>query len=175
MKMKRSLIIALMLSFAMGVYAKGPVNIEGKTVPYVKIRDLQNQPIDLPTLGKAPLLLFYVDPDHAGQNSDFIEYLESHPIGGDKIVAYGIVNLKDAPMLPNSVVRSMMRAKQKKTGAAMYTDVDNSLRDAWGMGDVNNQFVIIFVTKDRKVEFFRYGDFTAKDKADFWRVVNKYK
>ena len=43
--MKRSLIIALMLSFAMGVYAKGPVNIEGKTVPYVKIRDLQNQPI----------------------------------------------------------------------------------------------------------------------------------
>lgn len=175
MKMKRSLIIALMLSFAMGVYAKGPVNIEGKTVPYVKIRDLQNQPIDLPSLGKAPLLLFYVDPDHAGQNSDFIEYLESHPIGGDKIVAYGIVNLKDAPMLPNSVVRSMMRAKQKKTGAAMYTDVDNSLRDAWGMGDVNNQFVIIFVTKDRKVEFFRYGDFTEKDKADFWRVVNKYK
>ena len=78
-------------------------------------------------------------------------------------------------MLPNSVVRSMMRAKQKKTGAAMYTDVDNSLRDAWGMGDVNNQFVIIFVTKDRKVEFFRYGDFTEKDKADFWRVVNKYK
>ena len=119
--------------------------------------------------------MFYVDPDHAGQNSDFIEYLESHPIGGDKIVAYGIVNLKDAPMLPNSVVRSMMRAKQKKTGAAMYTDVDNSLRDAWGMGDVNNQFVIIFVTKDRKVEFFRYGDFTEKDKADFWRVVNKYK
>ena len=43
------------------------------------------------------------------------------------------------------------------------------------MGYGINQFVIIFVTKDRKVEFFRYGDFTAKDKADFWRVVNKYK
>ena len=36
-------------------------------------------------------------------------------------------------------------------------------------------FVIIFVNKDRKVEFFRYGDFTEKDKADFWKVVNKYK
>ena len=159
--MKRSLIFAAALLFGIGAYAKGPNNIEGKTVPHVKIRDLQNQPIDLPDLGKAPLLLFYVDPDHAGQNSDFIAYLEEHQIGGDKIQAYGIVNLKDAPLLPN--------------GAAMYTDVDCSLRDAWGMGDVNNLFVIIFVNKDRKVEFFRYGDFTEKDKADFWKVVNKYK
>ena len=173
--MKRSLIFAAALLFGVGAYAKGPNNIEGKTVPHVKIRDLQNLPIDLPFLGKAPLLLFYVDPDHAGQNSDFIAYLEEHQIGGDKIQAYGIVNLKDAPLLPNGVVRSMMRSKQKKTGAAMYTDVDCSLRDAWGMGDVNNLFVIIFVNKDRKVEFFRYGDFTEKDKADFWKVVNKYK
>ena len=173
--MKRSLIFAAALLFGVGAYAKGPNNIEGKTVPHVKIRDLQNQPIDLPYLGKAPLLLSDVDPDHAGQNSDFIAYLEEHQIGGDKIQAYGIVNLKDAPLLPNGVVRSMMRSKQKKTGAAMYTDVDCSLRDAWGMGDVNNLFVIIFVNKDRKVEFFRYGDFTEKDKADFWKVVNKYK
>lgn len=126
-------------------------------------------------MGKAPLLLFYVDPDHAGPEQRFIANLEEHQIGGDKIQAYGIVNLKDAPLLPNGVVRSMMRSKQKKTGAAMYTDVDCSLRDAWGMGDVNNLFVIIFVNKDRKVEFFRYGDFTEKDKADFWKVVNKYK
>ena len=163
--MKRSLIFAAALLFGVGAYAKGPNNIEGKTVPHVKIRDLQNQPIDLPYLGNAPLLLCYVDP----------AYLEEHQIGGDKIQAYGIVNLKDAPLLPNGVVRSMMRSKQKKTGAAMYTDVDCSLRDAWGMGDVNNLFVIIFVNKDRKVEFFRYGDFTEKDKADFWKVVNKYK
>lgn len=95
--MKRSLIFAAALLFGVGAYAKGPNNIEGKTVPHVKIRDLQNQPIDLPYLGKAPLLLFYVDPDHAGQNSDFIAYLEEHQIGGDKIQAYGIVNLKDAP------------------------------------------------------------------------------
>ena len=161
--MKRSLIFAAALLFGVGAYAKGPNNIEGKTVPHVKIRDLQNQPIDLPYLG------------NAGQNSDFIAYLEEHQIGGDKIQAYGIVNLKDAPLLPNGVVRSMMRSKQKKTGAAMYTDVDCSLRDSWGMGDVNNLFVIIFVNKDRKVEFFRYGDFTEKDKADFWKVVNKYK
>ena len=112
--MKRSLIFAAALLFGVGAYAKGPNNIEGKTVPHVKIRDLQNQPIDLPYLGKAPLLLFYVDPDHAGRNSDFIAYLEEPQIGGDKIQAYGIVNLKDAPLLPNGVVRSMMRSKQKK-------------------------------------------------------------
>lgn len=56
--MKRSLIFAAALLFGVGAYAKGPNNIEGKTVPHVKIRDLQNQPIDLPYLGKAPLLLF---------------------------------------------------------------------------------------------------------------------
>lgn len=64
---------------------RGRITSKAKPVPHVKIRDLQNQPIDLPYLGKAPLLLFYVDPDHAGQNSDFIAYLEEHQIGGDKI------------------------------------------------------------------------------------------
>ncbi|MFQ8806553.1 MAG: hypothetical protein ACLR8Y_17535 [Alistipes indistinctus] len=136
----------------------------------MKIRDLQNQPIDLPYLGKAPLLLFYVDPDHAGQNSDFIAYLEEHQIGGDKIQAYGIVNLKDAPLLPNGVVRSMMRSKQKKTGAAMYTDVDCSAARCVGVWAMSTTcFVIIFVNKDRKVEFFRYGDFTEKTRRTFGR------
>lgn len=173
--MKKTLLSLGALLLVWGAYAKGPNNIEGKTVPHVKIRDLQDKPIDLPYLGKAPILIFYVDPDHAGQNSKFIEYLEDHQIGGDQIQAYGIVNLNDAPLLPNGVVRSMMRAKQKKTGAAMYTDVDNSLSKAWGMGDVNNCFVMVFVNKNRKVEFFRWGDFTEKDKADFWKTVNKYK
>ncbi len=173
--MKRNLIFVVVLLFGVGAFAKGPNNIEGTTVSDVKIRDLQNQPIDLPYFREAPLLLFYVDPDHSGQNKDFIAYLEEHPIGGDQIQAYGIVNLADAPMLPNAVVRKMMRSKQEKTGAEMYTDVDHSLRDAWDMGDVNNLFVIIFVNKDCRVEFFRYGEFTEEDKEDFWNVVNKYK
>lgn len=173
--MKKTLLTIACAAIAWSGWAKGPNNIEGKIVPQTKIRDLQNQPVPVPYLGKAPILIFYVDPDHGSQNSKFVDYLEGHPIGGNKIEAYGIVNLADAPLLPNGVVRSMMRKKQQKTGAALYTDVDNSLSKAWGMGDVNNCFVIIFVNKDRKVEFFRYGDFTEKDKADFWRVVKKYR
>ena len=79
---------------------RGRNNIEGKTVPHVKIRDLQNQPIDLPYLGKAPLLLFLRRSRPCGPEQRFYRIPRgSTKSGGDKIQAYGIVNLKDAPLI----------------------------------------------------------------------------
>ena len=147
----------------------------GKKVGPVQVRDASDNPIMLPELGKKHLLIFYPDPDHAGQNKDFQDYMKAHPIDSDDIYAFGVVNLKDAPMLPNSIVRAMVRKEVKATGAQIYTDPDHLLRDAWGLGDVNNCFAVIFVTKDREIAYFKAGEMSEADKAEFFRVLERYK
>lgn len=149
--------------------------IEGRKVSPVEIRDVHNRPLMTPRLGEVNLLIFYVDPDHYRQNKKFIDYLTAHSILCDSIDSYGIVNLKDAPLLPNKIVRSIMRRKSQATGGVIYTDPDHAVRDAWELGDVNNKFILIFINRDRIIEFYRYGEFTEKDKADFFRVVDRHR
>lgn len=155
--------------------AKTPKEVEGTKVKSVIIHDTQNNPLPLPGFGKTNLLIFYVDPDHYKQNEAFVDYLTKNPVDGPWLRGYGITNLKDAPLLPNSVLRAVMRSKQKSTGADIYTDPDHSLRDGWNLGDCNNKFIIMMVSREGVIDFFRYGEFTEQDKKDFYKVVETYK
>ncbi len=145
------------------------------TVKPINIRDASDNPIPIPQLGKKHLLIFYVDPDHANQNTAFTDHLEKNHILSDNIHSFGIVNLKDAPMLPNSIVRAMVRKKIKQTGADIYTDPDHLLRDGWNLGDVNNQFTLIFVTKDLEIKFLSKGELSQQQIDEFYRVIDEYK
>lgn len=78
-----------------------------------------------------------------------------------------MVNLKDAPLLPNAIVRAMIRKKVKQTGAAIYTDPDYMLRDGVESGDVNDMFVLIFVNKDKEIEFLSKGSFRRIKSMNF--------
>lgn len=150
-------------------------SLEGKKVFPVEIRDVSNNPVMMPRLGEVNLLIFYVDPDHYKQNRKFIDYLTAHSILCDSIDSYGIVNLKDAPLLPSRIVRSIMRRKSRTTGGIIYTDPNHAVRDAWELGDVNNKFILIFINRNRVIEFYRYGEFTEQDKEDFFRVVDRHR
>ena len=130
--------------------------------------------MELPYLGKKNLLIFYVDLDKANQNKEFRENLEKNQIESDNIYSFGVVNLKDAPLLPNAIVRAMIRKKVKQPGAAIYTDPDYMLRDGWNLGDVNDMFVLIFVNKDKEIEFLSKGELQNQI-DEFYRVINKYK
>ena len=147
----------------------------GTKVKQTKVCDPSNNPVELPYFGKKNLMIFYVDPDHASQNSAFVAELEENQVKIEKIYGFGIVNLKDAPLLPNSIVRMMVRRKVKKTGAAIYTDPDHMLRDAWGLGDVNDQFVLMLVAKDGTIEFLSKGELSKAQIDEFYRVVEKLK
>ena len=147
-----AVILALALSASVRCEAAGPAK---KKVSAVKI--------------------FYVDPDHANQNKEFRENLEKNQIDSPNIYGFGIVNLKDAPMLPNSIVRAMIRKKVKQTGAAIYTDPDRILSKAWDLGDCNDQFVLLFVTKDGEVEFMSKGEMAQQQINEFYRVIDKYR
>ncbi|MGI6218757.1 MAG: hypothetical protein ACOYJE_02680 [Bacteroidaceae bacterium] len=163
----------LITFLALPTFAEGGKRVSrvGDRLGKLEIRDAKNQPIPLPGFGKRPILIFYADPDHP--SCDFTDYLEEHPLTQQpKLLAYGIVNLKDAPLLPNAIVRAMVRAKIRKTGAAIYTDPDRLLSEGWNLGDCNNRFVFLIVDVDGTLLYFSKGEPTKKEIKEFYRVVN---
>lgn len=164
------LIVGLVLTVFPG-YSQENV---GKSVEQIYIRDSHNEPIPLPHFGEKHILIFYVDPDARNQNAEFTEYLENNKIKSDKIFSFGIVNLADT-FLPNSLVRTFVRVKERKVKEAIFTDPSHILRDAWQIGDVNGKYTVLFITKDKKIAYYGSGEL-SKDQIDlFFKTINKYK
>lgn len=163
-----SLVIVLMACMTLSAQEK-------QSLQNVELKDLKNQPAMLPWWGEKHLLIFYVDPDRHKQNEDFtIEIEENHAAQGENIEGFGVLNLKDT-MLPNGIVRTMARKRTAKNGATVLADTDRSLAKAWGLGDCNNQFVLMLVSRDGEMLFLRKGELTEEDKAEFYRVVKQYR
>lgn len=142
----------------------------------VELLDLDGNPAKLPYFGEKNLMIFYVDPDRHKQNEDFtFELEENHRAQGDNIYGFGIMNLKDAPMIPNGMARSMAKKRTAKNGATVLADQDRVLSTTWGLGDCNNQFVLLVVSKEGELVFLRKGILSEKDKEEFYRVIEKYK
>lgn len=147
----------------------------GRKVCPVTIYDAYNKPLLLPFLGKKHLLLFYVDPDHPSQNKEFRNYFKKHPFTNENIDSYGIVNLKDAPLLSNSLLRFMIRKEIAGTQAYVYNDPDRTLSRAWKLGNVNNKFVVLWVNKEQVIEFFKAGQLTPEEVEQVHALIRKYK
>ncbi len=144
-------------------------------VSNVTLTDLDKNPAKFADYGKKHLMIFYVDPDAHRQNKDFQAQIEvDKNLQSPNIQAYAVLNLKDTA-LPNGIVRSM--ADKRTAGKPSINLADNNriLRDAWGLGDCNGKFCLLFVTKDGELVYFRAGEFTEQDKKDFYDTVNKYK
>lgn len=169
--MKRVVFTLLGLMMALAVTAQENNN----KLPNVELKDLKKQPTMLPWWGEKHLLIFYVDPDRHKQNEDFtVEIEENHAAEGENIEGFGVLNLKDT-MLPSGIVRTMARKRTEKNGATVLADTDRTLAKAWGLGDCNNQFVLMLVSKDGEMLFLRKGELTEEDKAEFYRVVKLYR
>ncbi len=164
----------LLVSIATFVRAVNPAPTYPKAVP-IELRDTSNKPVPVPFLGEKHLLIFYPDPDHAFQNSAFTDYLEDHPIDSPNIFGFGVVNLKDAPLLPDVLIRGMIRNKVRKTGALILTDPDRTLSTQWQLGDVNNLFTLIFVTKDCDIVYVKKGKMDEADTKEFFALIDQYK
>ena len=173
MKLKRiAMLVVLLLSsapFAGSQEAR-------RRVSNVEVLDLDGNPAMLPQWGKKNLLIFYVDPDRHKQNEDFtIEMEQNHRAAGDNLYGFGVMNLKDAPMIPNGMARSMAKKRTAKNGAVVLADQDSTLSTAWGLGDCNNQFVLMIVSKEGELVFIRKGVLSEADKEAFYKAVEPYR
>ncbi|MBP9486076.1 MAG: hypothetical protein KH156_00265 [Alistipes sp.] len=172
MKMK---VIAMLAALSLTASAAMAQGLPRK-VNNVEVLDLDGKPTTLPYWGEKNLMIFYVDPDRHKQNNDFtVELEENHRAQGDNIYGFGVMNLKDAPMVPNGMARNMAKKRTAKNGALVLADQDRILSTAWELGDCNNQFVLMIVSKEGELVFLRKGVLSEQDKADFYETIEKYK
>jgi predicted transcriptional regulator len=171
----RFLVVVLLVTFV-SLFAqhrqgpKLPVNVSNIT-----LTDLDKEPADFSEWGKKHLMIFYVDPDAHKQNRDFQAELETNPRArSTNFQAYAVLNLKDTA-LPNGIVRSIADKRTKGKPSINLADNNRILSTAWNLGDVNNKFCLLFVTKDGELVYFRAGEFTDQDKKDFFDICDKYR
>ena len=170
MKMK---VIGMLAAFTLAAAAAQELP---RKVNNVEVLDLDGNPAKLPHWGEKNLMIFYVDPDRHKQNNDFtVELEENHRAQSDNIFGFGVMNLKDAPMVPNGMARNMAKKRTAKNGALVLADQDRILSKAWELGDCNNQFVLMIVSKEGELVFLRKGVLSEQDKADFYETIEKYK
>lgn len=173
--MKKQIIMLAMLLGASLAYAQ-ELQLPHK-VDNVELEDLNGEKVTLPMWGEKNLLIFYIDPDKHKQNYQFtVDLEENHAASGDNIYGFGIVNLKDSWYpVPNSTIRSMARKRTEKNGATVITDPDRTLAQKWGLGDCNNQFVLMIVSKDGELVYMKKGELSKADQEEFYEVVKKYR
>lgn len=162
------IIVAALLVSAATIRAQ---TVEGRKVSQVTLRNSKNQPVEIPHFGEKNLLIFYPDPDAYLQNRAFTDKLEDDQTPDDRFYGFGVVNLPDS-FMPNGILRRIIDAKVRKTGAEILLDPDYALRDSWGLGELNNQFSIIIVSKDCRILYFRKGKLSEKDQADYFAVLD---
>ena len=156
--------IALLTAFVCAASAAVAQELPRK-VTNVELLDLNGKAADLPYFGEKNLMIFYVDPDRHKQNQAFTEELEAnHRAESPKIHGFGVMNLKDAPMIPNGMARNMARKRTEKNGAQVFADQNR-----------NNQFVLLFVNTEGELVFMRKGELSEQDKEDFYKVIDQYK
>lgn len=147
-----------------------------KKISNIELLNLDGEKVMLPYFGEKNLLIFYIDPDRHKQNHDFtVEMEENGRASGENIVGFGVMNLKDAPMIPNGMARSMAKKRTETNGALVLADESRTLSSEWGIGDCNNKFVLLLISKECELVFIRKGTLSETDIAEFYEVVQKYR
>lgn len=174
--MKKSIILLSALLFSFVANAQ---EIDMQPLPHkvenLELRDLRNKPTTLPYYGEKNTLIFYVDPDKHRQNHEFIvEMEENKRAAGPNIEGFGIINLKNT-IFPNSIVRALARKRTEKNHATIISDPDCIVAKEWGLGDCNNYFIIMILTKEGELVYCKKGEFSKADQDEFYRIVDKYR
>lgn len=146
----------------------------GEQVGDVKLLNINKETVDLPFLGEKNLLIFYADPDKPKQNKSFRNYFRKHPVNSREIAAYGIINMAAAPMIPDGLILQKARKEAEGTKAELYIDPDHVLSTAWRLPGADRNFTVIFVNKDRVIEFYKAGQLSSAEQKQVMALLQKY-
>ena len=166
----------------MAIFVVSAVEAQELTTPRkvenVTIKDISGNTVTLPEFGKKNLLIFYVDPDSymkGGANKKLSDELEENGrAAGAAIRGFGVMNFPDTG-LPKNMVRNMARKRSEKNGATILDDDQQLLKQSWGLGDCNNKFVIMIVSKEGELVYCAKDDLDAAGIEAFYKFVDKYR
>lgn len=171
-----------LLAFAVALLAVVTVKAQETALPRkvenLTIMDINGTPTQLPQYGEKNLLIFYVDPDSylkGGANKKLSDELEENGrAAGGAIRGFGVMNFVDTK-LPKNLCRSMARKRAAKNGATILDDDQQLLKKEWGLGDCNDKFVIMIVSKEGELVYCAKEDLDEAGIQNFYEVVNKYR
>jgi len=105
--------------------------------------------------------LFYVDPDKKDVNNAFADALKAKKFDRKKVNSVAIVNLA-ATWMPNALIESMLKEKQKQFPDTLYVkDKKKVLVKKWKLADDNSDILIF--DKKGKLIYKKFGKMSAKD------------
>ena len=115
--------------------------------------------------------VFYVDPDERDLNNGFADALKAKKFDRKKVNSVAIVNL-GATWLPNMVIESKLKEKQKKFPHTTYVkDRKKVLVKQWKLAD-NNSDILIF-DKKGKLIYKKFGKISAKEIPEVLKLIEK--
>ncbi|MFR9603363.1 MAG: hypothetical protein SNG02_05770 [Rikenellaceae bacterium] len=142
---------------------------EGQIVSNITLSDLNQKAVQLPHFGSKSLMIFYVDPDRAGQNDEFIKELRNNTeLRSNNVMGVSIMNVKDAPMIPNGLAYRMAQKRSDMMHTPFYVDETGELSTKWKLGDCDNFSVIMLVNTQGEIIFLSRGKITPEDKERFY-------
>lgn len=144
----------------------------GATLTDATIRDANNKPAQIPDLGQKILLILYTDPDEKDQNDPFADAVKAKGLDQTVFRSVGIANMKDAPLKPDGIIRSIVRGKIDKYKVTILTDPDRLLIKQWDLGDCNNKSVVLIIDRSKTLRFYKKGRLNEVDHAAALKLLD---
>lgn len=131
--------------------------------------------LDSPQYKGKVVVVFYADPGSKDLNNELQNALKAAREAGtlDKknYEGLGVVNLKDS-MVPNFVLKSIIKSKQEETKAVILMDPDYAVLNLWGL--TRNTSNIIMLDKQRVCRYILKGKVPSADVAKIIGLIQEY-
>ena len=161
--MKRFFLLAIALLLPLSIFAALPL---GKVPPVVMLQGddggrVDGSPWSSEEISGKVFIMFYVDPDEKNLNDHVSLRLKEESFSPNHFASIAVINM-DATWLPNSMIASSLKEKQKEFPLTTYVkDMEKVLVDKWNLGDDTSN-VVAFDSKGQVI-FSKDGKLSASE------------
>jgi predicted transcriptional regulator len=131
--------------------------------------------LDSPQYKGKVVVVFYADPGSKDLNNELQNALkaarEAGKIDKKNYEGLGVVNVKDS-ILPNFLLRSIIKSKQEETKAVILIDPDYAVLNLWGLTKKTSN--IIMLDKERICRYINRGKVPPADIAKVIALIQEY-
>jgi len=149
----------------------------GKTAPSVIIEGENGGKLDGTAWHSSMLkgkiyTVFYVDPDERDLNNPLADALKARKFDRKKVNSVAIINLA-ATWIPNVVLESLLKKKQKKFPDTLYVkDKKKVLVNKWSLADDNSD-ILIFDQKGKLI-YKKFGKVSDNEIQKVIGLIEKH-
>jgi len=116
-------------------------------------------------------ILFYVDPDEREMNKALTQALKKRHFDRKKYASIAVINLA-ATWLPNAILESKLKAKQKEFPDTIYVkDRKKVVLKKWDLADDNSDILIF--DKNGKLIYKKFGKLSDKEIKSVLALIEK--